>query len=89
MPLLKTWTPAQDAEILRLRAAGTSWTKIGEALGLPRNRVIARGRRLKATAPPPMPKVAPDQARTTEPLPAGHPATWGLICSDPYPAYDS
>lgn len=87
----RSWTPAQDAEILRLRAEGVTWKMIATALGLSRTAVVERGRRIYAAQPTPMPAPAPkhDHARPPDPLPAGHPLTWGLICSDPYPPYGS
>ena len=48
------WTPAEDARLLELRAAGRSFTVIGAALGLPGYSAQHRGRRLglPPTRPP-------------------------------------
>ena len=89
MPEARVWTPVADKVILTMRVAGSSWADIGQQLGLSRNTVIERGRRLNAAAPV-KPKllviervmeVDPNRA----PLPAGHPLTWGLLTNEPYP----
>jgi hypothetical protein len=71
-----------------MREGGETWAAIGVRLGLSRNTVIERGRRLRATAPPKVvllaeKSVSEDSNRL--PLPAGHPVTWRLISDAPYP----
>lgn len=91
MPLARDWTEAQNDTIISMRGAGETWKTIGLALGLSRNTVIERGRRLRAMpdvvlpAPPPEPDdraIGPVTA-----LPAGHPSTWDLISNQPFPRY--
>ncbi len=76
-----------------MRGDGASWATISRALGLSRNTVIERGRRLRAVAPA---RVAAPVAEGPDiddpnrpPLPAGHPLTWGLLTSEPYPGIDA
>lgn len=90
MPQKRLWTSAQDARIRRLRAEGATWEAIAEDLGLTRWIVIERGRRIKARLPPPeFVPVLDSPGR--DPLPAGHPRTWGAmnagtaLANTPYP----
>ncbi len=90
MPAKLVWTEAQDTQIRRLRAEGASWDMIAAILGLARWTVIERGRRIGARRPP-REFVAPSEDLHREPLPAGHPRSWGAITEDtvladtPYP----
>lgn len=89
MPQAREWSEVQDTVILTMRAAGSTWAAIGQRLGMSRNTVIERGRRIHAAAgvvkrgPATCPaqavakKVSEDENRGA--LPAGHPLTWGLI----------
>jgi hypothetical protein len=72
------WTPDQDAAIIRMRAASASWDTIAEAVGVARWTVIERGRALGAAAPTVEPTFE-TAGRSADPLPAGHPETWGAI----------
>ena len=78
MPKKLTWTDAQDAKIKRLRAEGATWDAIAEALRFTRWTVIERGRRINARPPPPGFTPQPDDPYR-DPLPAGHPKTWGSL----------
>jgi hypothetical protein len=78
MPKKLTWTNAQDAQIRRLRTEGASWDTIAAILGLARWTVIERGRRIKALRPP-LGFVPPPEDLARDPLPAGHPRSWGAI----------
>ncbi|MBV9248492.1 MAG: AsnC family protein [Acetobacteraceae bacterium] len=90
MPKKITWTHAQDTILKRLRAEGASWDEIALAFGYNRKTVIERGNRIGAIKPPPD-FVPPPDDLTREPLPAGHPRTWGLLTKgtvledEPYP----
>ncbi len=90
MPQARVWTATADAIICELRRNGETWATIGYTLGLSRNTVIERGRRLRAEAPlrtlqPIVEKLVSDDPNRAS-LPAGHPITWGLLSSESYPA---
>ncbi len=90
MPQARVWTAAADAVICELRRNGETWATIGCTLGLSRNTVIERGRRLRAEAPlrttqPVVEKLVSDDPNSA-PLPSGHPVTWRLLSDEPYPA---
>lgn len=82
MPERLNWTEAADQTIHRMRAEGATWAAIGAILGLSRNTIIERGRRIHATGGP---SVIPRPARPHEddpnrqPLAAGHPISWNLL----------
>ena len=90
MPKKLTWTEAQDSQIRRLRAEGASWDAIAAALGFTRWAIIERGRRIGAQAPP-REFVPPPEDPRRDPLPPGHPRSWGAITDgtllegSPYP----
>jgi hypothetical protein len=78
MPRALHWTDAQDTTLRRLRAEGETWEAIAAVLGVARFTAIERGRRIGAPRPAPSPRaVAEDPNR--EPLPAGHPRSWGAL----------
>jgi hypothetical protein len=89
MPLAREWTQAADSAICAMRATGCSWAQIGQSLGLSRNTVIERGRRLQAAAPVRAPAARVERLVSDDPnrgpLPAGHPLTWGLLTDAEYP----
>jgi hypothetical protein len=93
MPLARVWTVPADAIIITMRREGETWAKISRTLGLSRNTVIERGRRLRAVAPvkPVLPPVAASNIDDPNrpPLPAGHPLTWGLLTNEPYPEVEN
>jgi hypothetical protein len=82
MPERLNWTEAADQTIHQMRAAGATWAAIGTTLGLSRNTIIERGRRIHATGGPnviPRPVRAPEEDPNRAALPAGHPISWGLL----------
>ena len=82
MPERLDWTPAADATILTMRAYGATWSTIGEKLGLSRNSVIERGRRINALGGPrnlTRPARPPVAEPNREPLAAGHPTAWSVL----------
>lgn len=88
MPEARVWTEQADMAICTMRGCGETWAAIGRTLGLSRNTVIERGRRLRAEAPRrvvvvPEKQISEDPNRL--PLPAGHPITWGMLSDEPYP----
>ncbi len=92
MPLARLWTDDADSAIRVMRAAGETWAAIGRSLGLSRNTVIERGRRLRAAAPlraarPVLEKPVSDDPNRA-PLPAGHKLTWGLLTDHEFPQYN-
>jgi hypothetical protein len=90
MPTKLIWTNAQDSQIKRLRLEGASWDTIAAILGIARWTVIDRGRRIGAQRPPLNFKPPPEDPGR-DPLPAGHPRSWGVITTGsvlegvPYP----
>jgi len=84
---------AADNVICLMRGEGATWAAIGQRLGLSRNTVIERGRRLRASAPPRPVVVAEVDAVSDDPargpLRAGHPLTWGLLSDEPFPELGS
>jgi hypothetical protein len=88
MPEARVWSAAADEIICKMRAEGATWATIGCTLGLSRNTVIERGRRLRAQAP--VRAVVVQEKPVSDdpnrlPLRAGHPITWGLLTDAPYP----
>ena len=78
MPKKLAWTEAQDNTIKRLRTEGATWDSIAEMLRLTRWTVIERGRRIGAR-PPPLDFPPPPDDPNREPLPPGHPRSWGPL----------
>jgi hypothetical protein len=85
-----TWTDAQDTRLKHMRASGAGWREIALALGVSPDVARERGRRigagwLRAEAVAEADPALHDPAR--EPLPAGHPHSWGLLSTTPWPGY--
>jgi hypothetical protein len=78
LPQKLEWTDAQDLTIRRMRVEGSTWDSIAATLGISRYTTIQRGRRIGAVRPPADFIPAPEDPRR-EPLPAGHPRSWGAI----------
>ena len=89
------WTPELDDRLRGLRGGGMTWDGIAAAMGLGRNTVLERGRKIGARrlrAPVPS---APEEARDRPARQAGHPETWGLLTAGtllegeayPYPVF--
>lgn len=77
-----TWTETADDTIRRMRAGGATWAAIGAMLGLSRNTIIERGRRIQAAGGPirvPRPTRPAEEDPNRAPLPAGHPISWGIL----------
>jgi hypothetical protein len=89
------WTSELDDRLSSLRRAGTTWDKIAESMGLGRNTVLERGRKIGARRVAQKAPVLQQEARDRPPRPAGHPLTWGLITDGtplegeayPYPVF--
>ncbi|MDD2860649.1 MAG: AsnC family protein [Acidiphilium sp.] len=78
----RNWTETADNTIRRMRAGGATWAAIGDVLGLSRNTIIERGRRIQAVGGPvPVRKPVrlPENDPNREPLRAGHPISWGIL----------
>ena len=90
-PACKPFSAADDAVLLELRVAGQSWRSIGkrlgqwhvscqrrhEKLGRPGRVLGLRSREVEKSSP----RTTASRAdhRGSEPLPAGHPVSWGAI----------
>ena len=81
MPRKIEWTAEADDMIRAGRAGGRSWDAISGELGLSRWAVLLRGRFLGAARKVRRYRrgVPPPAKNEREPLPAGHPLTWGAI----------
>ncbi|MBW4090062.1 MAG: AsnC family protein [Proteobacteria bacterium] len=90
MPKKLPWTDAQDTRLRRLRAEGAHWDAIAALFGVTRWAAIERGRRIGAF-PRPAGFVPPPEDPERDPLPPGHPHSWGAITAGtvledvPYP----
>ena len=76
------WTDAMNARLDRGYANGDGQETIARDVGVSRSAVITQAMRLKLVkgAPvAPIPAAAPNPTRHREPLPPGHPETWGLL----------
>jgi hypothetical protein len=78
------WTAEQDATIRQMRDARASWDSIAVVIGRSRWCVIEHGRRINAALGEPA-EVVFTRDENRNPLPPGHPITWGAIASAPYP----
>jgi len=76
--LPSTWTEALDAQIRRLRAENATWDEIARLLGRSQDLIEARARAISARCAPPD-FVRPHDDPGREPLPAGHPRSWGPL----------
>jgi hypothetical protein len=80
-----------DEKLRALRSGGMTWDRIAIAMGLGRNTVLERGRKIGAKRKVPSTPCAQEEARDRPARQAGHPLTWGLINAgtilegEPYP----
>lgn len=89
------WTPELDERLRTLRSERVTWDGIALAMGLGRNTVLERGRKIGARRQRAMPACVPEEARDRPARQAGHPLTWGLInagtvlegAAYPYPVF--
>ncbi len=85
------WSPELDERLRMLRGGGMTWDRIADAMGLGRNTVLERGRKIGARRRVKPPPCTQEEARDRPPRQAGHPLTWGLINAgtvlegEPYP----
>lgn len=79
MPPSPTWTDAQDSQLRRLRAEGTEWPDIARILGRSRWAAMVRARQIGARRPAPGIAGQPVEDADREPLPSGHPRSWGAL----------
>ncbi len=79
MPACKVWAEARDEQLRALRDAGLTWDGVAEAMGLGRNTVLERARKIGIRMWRQRPPAAPVEARDRPPRQAGHPQTWGMI----------
>lgn len=80
MPTKLDWPETMDTQLLQLRSERTAWDVIARTMGLSRNTVIERARRI-GVAKRSKVGVAALLVESDEraPRPPGHPATWGAI----------
>ena len=78
MPRKPVWTEGQDAQIRRLRTEGADWDVIAIALGLTRWAIVERAKTLGAERRSGH-AVGGESDADRQPLPAGHPDSWGAI----------
>ena len=89
------WTPELDERLRGLREAGVTWDEIARSLGLGRNTVLERGRKIGARRLRLRPPPVQEEARDRPSRQAGHPVTWGLLTAGtvlegeayPYPVF--
>jgi hypothetical protein len=62
-----------------LRGSGMTWDGIAAEMGLGRNTVLERGRRIGARRMPVAQTCPQEEPRDRPPRQAGHPLTWELI----------
>ena len=80
MPAPLIWTELADETLHSLRAQSRSWDAIAAVLGISRWAAIERGRKIGAQKPTAPPAATAEAAfGPREPLPAGHPVSWGAI----------
>ena len=78
----KRWTPELDAQIRKMRLERFTWDQIAQDMGMGRNTVLERGRKIGAPKGRPPPPPSEDDRRAAmdrPPRPAGHPDSWDLI----------
>ena len=73
------WTVALDERLTGLRESGMTWDAVAEAMGLGRNTVLERARKIGARLRRPAVATVPLEARDRPARQAGHPLTWGLL----------
>jgi hypothetical protein len=73
------WTAELDGRLRELRAGGMTWDGIAAAMGLGRNTVLERGRKIGARRVRKMASCGQEEPRDRPARQAGHPLTWGLI----------
>jgi hypothetical protein len=79
MPAPLVWTELADESLYTLRGEGRSWDAIAAVLGISRWAAIERGRLIGARKPDPAPPADAQAIGLREPMPAGHPVSWGAI----------
>jgi hypothetical protein len=85
------WTAALDEKLCRLRQTGMTWDALAVDMGLGRNTVLERARKLGARTKRTPLAAELEEARDRAPRPAGHPDCWGLLTAgtvlegEPYP----
>ena len=99
VPIRREWSLTDDNRLLAMRAEGMEWSALALAFHATRNSVIARHNRiLRRRGLARGPAIGGEKRRHSagpaerkEPLPPGHPVTWGAITAgtllegSPYP----
>lgn len=79
MAIANIWTAARDSLLTRLRAECATWEVISDQLHLPISTCMDRARTIGAKRPMVISFVKEDVSDARQPLPPGHPTTWGLL----------
>ncbi len=78
MPAAIDWTH-RDALLVWLRREKAGWEEISRQLGLPVSSCMDRARLIGARSPLTVITAVDDTSDARQPLPPGHPITWGLL----------
>ena len=73
------WAPELDGLLKSLRDAGRTWDGIAAEMGLGRNTVLERGRKIGARRSAVQVEACPEESRDRAPRGAGYPACWDLL----------
>lgn len=73
------WTEENDSQLRKLSFDGASWDEMATRLCQPLEAVMERARALGMREPR---MTKQDLSNAREPLPAGHPLTWGPLVKD-------
>ncbi len=85
------WTPELDGTLKSLRDAGRTWDGIAAEMGLGRNTVLERGRKIGARRVAVQVEAVVEESKDRAPRGAGFPACWDLLTAGtpiegaPYP----
>ena len=76
------WTPELDGLLRSLRDAGRTWDGIAAEMGLGRNTVLERGRKIGARRVPVQAEVIVEESKDRAARVAGYPACWSLLTDE-------
>ena len=99
MPVKRLWTADEEATLRGLIVAGETTTAIAPRFNCSRQTILTKAKEIGAMQPRPVGRQKPRASgraksqhttayhddRSWEPLPPGHPETWGAIAHAPWP----